>query len=67
MDTKHMGDVTNRPSKATNPQDHVAHNLQGLPTEKYKGQGLGTEPIPTPQTGFEGMGGAAYPGQELGV
>jgi hypothetical protein len=61
------GDVSKRPpSKALDPADHVATNLQGLPTEKYKGQGLGTEPsmATMPQTM---RGPIDYPGQELGA
>ena len=63
---KFHGDITNRPGKATDPADHVATNLQGLPTEKYKGQGLGTEPSQAtmPQTM---RGPIDYPGQELGA
>ena len=62
----HGGDISNRPGKAMDPADHVAHDLKGLPTEKYMGQGLGTEPSQAmmPQTM---RGPIDYPGQELGA
>lgn len=60
------GDVSKKHGKPMDPQDHVAHNLQGLPTDKYGGEQLGTSPspAPTPQTM---LGPSMYPGQELGA
>jgi hypothetical protein len=59
-------DMSKRPGKAQDPADHVAHDLKDLPTKKYQGQGLGTEPNQAvmPQTM---QGPAQYPGQELGA
>jgi hypothetical protein len=64
--SKRHGDISNRPGKAMDPQDHVAHDLKNLPTQKYQGQGLGTEPSQAtmPQTM---QGPIDYPGQELGA
>ena len=61
------GDISARsPSKINDPQDHVAHNLRNLPTQKYQGQGLGTEPSQAtmPQTM---RGPIDYPGQDIGA
>lgn len=60
------GDLSKQHGKPMDPADHVAHDLKGLPTQKYQGQGLGTEPSQAqmPQTM---QGPAQYPGQDIGA